>query len=188
MKTLVGARVVVRDLRAGDLPVLVGYRRDPSVARYQSWTTDFDLTAAQALLAGQQAPSSDTGSDRLTPPAGAWRQLAIADGRSDALLGDAAVHTLADQPDTYEIGITMALANQGRGLAREALTLVCDELFGAVGAHRVIAEADDRNGAVHRTLEALDLRLEGRFVDADWCKGEWTTLRCYAVLAEEWRA
>ena len=41
--------------------------------------------------------------------------------------------------------------------------------------------------AVHRLLEHLGLRCEARLVDADWFKGEWTTLRIYAVLAREWR-
>jgi hypothetical protein len=27
-----------------------------------------------------------------------------------------------------------------------------------------------------------------RLVEADWCKGEWSTLRIYAVLDREWRA
>jgi RimJ/RimL family protein N-acetyltransferase len=184
MDALIGDRVVVRDLRRGDLDTFVAYRRDPAVARYQSWTTHYDRASADALLAAQSAHRP--GRHPLVPPAGAWRQLAIADGARDRLMGDVAVHALADQPDTYEIGITVAPAHQGRGVAREALRLVVDGLFAGAGAHRVVAQADDRNGAVHRTLESLGLRLEGRFVDADWFKGEWATLRCYAVLAEEW--
>jgi RimJ/RimL family protein N-acetyltransferase len=52
--------------------------------------------------------------------------------------------------------------------------------------HRVYAEADDRNVAVHRLLERLGFRCEARLVEADWFKGEWTTLRTYAVLRREW--
>jgi len=54
------------------------------------------------------------------------------------------------------------------------------------GLHRVFAQADDRNHAVHRLLEHLGLRCEARLVEADWAKGEWTTLRVYAVLGREW--
>lgn len=53
--------------------------------------------------------------------------------------------------------------------------------------HRVFARADDRNTAVHRLLERLGFRREARLVEADWFKGEWTTLRVYAVLEREWR-
>ena len=54
--------------------------------------------------------------------------------------------------------------------------------------HRVYAESDDRNVPVHRLLERLGFRCEARLVEADWFKGEWTTLRTYAMLRSEWRA
>jgi RimJ/RimL family protein N-acetyltransferase len=59
-------------------------------------------------------------------------------------------------------------------------------LFGDHGIHRVYAETDDRNLAVHRLFERLGFRCEARLVEADWFKGEWTTLRVYAVLRREW--
>ena len=59
-------------------------------------------------------------------------------------------------------------------------------LFDRLAMHRVHAETDERNGAVHRLFERLGFREEGCLVEADWCKGEWVTLRLYAVLAREW--
>lgn len=91
-----------------------------------------------------------------------------------------------DPPATAEVGVTFAPAHQGTGLATEALKAVITELFKSHGLHRVYAEADDRNVAVHRLLERLGLRCEARLVEADWFKGEWTTLRVYAVLSREW--
>jgi RimJ/RimL family protein N-acetyltransferase len=84
--------------------------------------------------------------------------------------------------------VTFSPSAQGRGLAREALTAVIDRLFDEHGLHRVFAQADDRNQPVHRLLEHLGLRCEARLVEADWFKGEWTTLRVYAVLDREWGA
>ena len=60
------------------------------------------------------------------------------------------------------------------------------EVFAEHGLHRVYAEADDRNVAVHRLLERLGFRCEARLVEADWFKGEWSTLRVFAVLRREW--
>ena len=48
------------------------------------------------------------------------------------------------------------------------------------------AEADDRNVAVHRLFGRLGFRCEARLVEADWFKGEWSTLRVFAVLRREW--
>jgi RimJ/RimL family protein N-acetyltransferase len=162
------ARLVLRPFAAADLDAFVAYRREPEVARYQSWDTSFSRADAETVLAP-----------------GAWTQVAIADRTTGALLGDCAVHTVPDQPDTTEVGITLAPASQGRGIAREALAALIDDLF-ARGMHRVFAQADERNTAVHRLLEHLGLRCEARLVEADWFKGEWTTLRVYAVLAREW--
>jgi RimJ/RimL family protein N-acetyltransferase len=114
-------------------------------------------------------------------------QLAIVDHAGDALLGDCAVRFLADQPRTAEIGITLAGGSQGRGVAREALRGLLGELFSARDLHRAVARTDDRNAPAHRLLAAVGFREEGRLVEADWFKGEWTTLRLHAVLAREWR-
>ena len=69
---------------------------------------------------------------------------------------------LTDQPATAEIGVTLAQASQGKGLATEALTAVVTELFEQLGMHRVFAEADDRNVPVRRLLERLGFRCEAR--------------------------
>jgi len=36
-------------------------------------------------------------------------------------------------------------------------------------------------------LELLHFRCEGRLLDANWFKGEWSTLRIYVILEHEWR-
>jgi RimJ/RimL family protein N-acetyltransferase len=115
-------------------------------------------------------------------------QIAAVDRATGALCGDCAVRFSDDQPRTAEVGVTFAPANQGSGLAREALGAVVSRLFEKHDIHRVYAEADDRNAAVHRLLERLGFRCEARLVEADWFKGEWTTLRTYAVLRRDWTA
>ncbi len=172
------ARLRLRPFGPADLPAFAAYRADPEVARHQSWDAGYTLADAERFLAEQ------TGGALGTP--GAWVQLAIAGREDDALLGDCACFALPDQPRTAEIGVTLAPASQGRGIAAEALRALIGDLFATHGMHRVIAQADDRNAAVQRLLERLGLRLEARHVEADWFKGEWTTLRVYAVLAREW--
>jgi RimJ/RimL family protein N-acetyltransferase len=98
------------------------------------------------------------------------------------------VRVLTDPPGTAEVGVTLAPAWQGSGLATEALGAVVTRLFDSHDMHRVNAQADDRNVPVHRLLERLGFRCEARLVEADWFKGEWCTLRTYAVLRREWRS
>ncbi|HET8757305.1 MAG TPA: GNAT family protein [Solirubrobacteraceae bacterium] len=174
---IVTDRLFLRPFRPGDLPAFVAYRSAPAVARYQSWDTSFSMADAERFLAEQQ--------ELEFGQPGAWFQLAAADKDTGALCGDCAVHVRADQPATAEVGVTFAPRHQGAGLAREALAAVVAHLFAEHGLHRIYAEADDRNAAVHRLLERLGFRCEARLVEADWFKGEWTTVRTYAILRRE---
>ena len=176
MTEIVTPRLRLRQFRAEDLAAFVAYRSHPDVARYQSWDSSYSMADAEEFLASQQ------GVELGTP--GAWLQLAAVD-QGGTLCGDCAVHVVTDQPATAEVGVTFAPEHQGTGLATEALAAVVAELFGDHGLHRVYAQADDRNVAVHRLLERLGFRYEARLVEADWFKGEWTTLRVYAVLRRE---
>lgn len=173
-------RLLLRRFEPADLPAMVAYRSDPGVARYQSWTPDWSMTDAEAFLAEDQATQLGT--------AGAWTQVALVERASGVLVGDVALHFVAAQPDTVELGVTLAPAHQGRGLAGEALRAVIEWLFAAHGTHRVLAQADARNAAVRRLFERLGLRQEAELREADFWKGEWTTLCIYAVLAREWAA
>jgi aminoglycoside 6'-N-acetyltransferase len=172
-------RLLLRPFEAGDAPAFAAYRSEPDVARYQSWDTGFSVADAERLIAEQQGLA-------FGQP-GAWVQVAVADRAGGALLGDCAVRVETDQPRTAEVGVTFAPASQGRGLAREAVGAVVATLFEQHDIHRVYAQADDRNQAVHRLFERLGFRCEARLVEADWFKGEWTTLRVYAVLRREWK-
>lgn len=171
-------RLRLRPFRAEDLAAFVAYRSHPEVARYQSWDTTYSMVDAEELLASQKGVE-------LGAP-GPWVQLAAVDRQSGTLCGDCAVRVVTDQPATAEVGVTFAPAQQGSGLATEALTAVIAELFEHHGLHRIYAQADDRNVAVHRLLERLGFRCEARLVEADRFKGEWSTLRVYAVLRREW--
>lgn len=175
-------RLVVDDLTVApltdeDLDAFVAYRRDAAVARYQSWEPTYSAEDARQLLADQAG--------REFPATGKWMQFGIR--RGGLLVGDVAVHPLPDQPDTFELGVTVAPAAQGAGIARRVLAVVVEHLVADRGAHRVVAACDARNAAVRRALMAAGFRHEGTAVDGDWFKGEWTSLETWAVLAREVR-
>lgn len=172
-------RLLLRPFRTDDLEAFVGYRSDSDVARFQSWDATYSMPDARRFMASQDG--------LVFGEPGEWLQLAIIDRETQTLYGDCAVRVLTDQPATAEIGVTLAKASQGKGIATEALTAVLVELFEQHGIHRVFAETDDRNVAVARLLERLGFRWEARLVESDWFKGEWSTLRVYAMLDREWR-
>lgn len=177
MRDLTTERLLLRRFATEDLDQLVAYRSDPDVARYQSWDAGFSLADAQRLLDEQR--------DVEFGEPGEWLQLAIVDIAARDLWGECAVRMVTDQPATAELGITLSPMRRRRGVADEALRAVIHELFAAYDVHRIVAHVDDRNEKACRLFERLGMRCEARLVDADWFKGEWTTLRIYAMLSSE---
>lgn len=181
---LVTPRLEISPIGLDDVPAFVAYRRVPDIARYQSWETDFSVADAEALVAAQPA------SGILQP--WEWVQLGLrapaASEGARVLVGDVAVGADADQPDSYELGVTIAPAYQGRGYAAEALTTVVDWLMAERAAHRIVMQGDARNTAVLALMRRLGLRHEGTVLDGDWFTGEWTTLERFALLRREWAA
>ena len=175
---IVTERLCLRPFRAADLPAFVAYRSTPEIARYQSWDTSFSQADARQFFAEQQATELGRPGDCV--------QLAALDRETGELCGDCAVRVEPDQTASAEIGVTLAPAHQGRGLAAEALGAVIATLFERFGIERIHAETDERNAAVHRLLERLGFRCEERSVDAEWFKGEWVSLRSYAIVRGEW--
>jgi RimJ/RimL family protein N-acetyltransferase len=176
---LVTDRLRLRPFQAADLPRFVAYRSRPEVARYQSWDDTYSMTDGERFLDSQR--------DVVLGEPGVWVQLAVVDRGDGDLCGDCAVRVLSDRPATAELGVTIAPDCQGRGLAKEALGAVITRLLEEHDLHRLFAQADDRNIAVHRLFESLGFRCEARLVEADWFKDEWSTLRIYGLLAREWR-
>ena len=120
---LITRRLVIEPLVEADVAEFLAYRRDPEVARWQSWTPDYTAADARRLIAGQ--PTT------VLPGPGSWLQLAIRARDGSPLHGDVAIHRLDGQPDTFEIGVTLAPQSQGLGLATEAVATVLE--------HRVIS-------------------------------------------------
>ena len=148
-------------------------------ARYQDWDAGYSLADAERFLSEQERVEYGQ--------VGAWAQLAAISRADGSLIGDCASYVMTQPPATAEIGITLAPVRQGSGLASEALIGLVTALFDGHQMHRVIAHADDRNRLVQRLLARLGFRCEARLLEADLFKGEWTTLRVYAVLDREWR-
>ncbi len=146
---LLTARTRLRRLSLADLPRLQAYRQHPQTDRWQVVDPMDDSTAAAFL---QEA----AGSPFCAP--GRWFQIAIAERDSDALVGDIGVQRHGDQGLMAEIGFTLAPAEQGRGLATEAVGAMIRCLLSQSCVQRVVAVADTRNAASLRLMQRLGMR------------------------------
>jgi RimJ/RimL family protein N-acetyltransferase len=164
-------------LREADADTLFRYRSDPAVARYQGWCPGSRSEALDFIRSQQQIA--------LDVP-DSWLQLAIRLADDGALIGDLGLHLPADEHGSYEFGITIAPAHQGKGYAREAAQTLLDFLFRTLGAHRVHASIDPRNVASAALLRSLGMRQEAHFRESLKMRGEWVDDMIFALLAREW--
>lgn len=164
-------------LRESDAQTLFHYRSDPSVALYQGWCP---ASSDEALdfIKSQQSISLDVPDS--------WVQLAIRLSGDDTLIGDLGLHIPAEVDGSYEFGITIAPAYQGKGFAREAVQALFDFLFRTLGAHRVHASIDPRNLTSAALLRSVGMRQEAHFRESLKLRGEWVDDVIFAILAREW--
>lgn len=90
---------------------------------------------------------------------GEWLQIAIADPVDDLLIGDLGLFIAASGAEA-ELGITLARAAQGRGLAEEAGRTLIDGLRAHTAVRRLVAITDTRNAPSARLLRRLGMELE----------------------------
>lgn len=162
-----------------DAETLFQYRSDPSVALYQGWCP-ISRDEALDFIRSQQQISLDVPDS--------WLQLAIRLSSDGSLIGDLGMHLPVDAEGSYEFGITIAPAHQGKGYAREAVHALLDFLFRTLGAHRVHASIDPRNVASDALLRSLGMRQEAHFRESLKMRGEWVDDVIFALLAREWLA
>ena len=155
-------RLVLRPLGSEDAASIVAYRSLPEVARYQSWES-FGPADAARLIADQSGVIPGT--------PGTWLQLALVLSESASVVGDCGIHFLADDPSQVELGITLAPAHQGRGLAAEALKRVLSYVFGELGKHRAWAVTDAENHAAAALFRRVGFRQEAHHIEHVRFKG-----------------
>src|SRR5262249_23626541 len=126
---LTSPRLILRRFRTDDIATFVRYRADPAIARFQSWE-NFSVADGQALLAAMSKQHPDT--------PGEWFQFAIELVATGAMIGDCALHALAECPGEIEIGFTLAPAYHGKGYATEAVACMLDYAFGRLAKRRAV--------------------------------------------------
>ena len=168
-------RLKLRLYESRDLDALLGYYRQPAVARYlleEPWIR------ADAEGQGQKREQRRG----LDTPAGA---LALVWDYGGRVIGDAALWLSDETRQVAEIGWVMDPAYAGQGLATEAVAPLLTLAFDSYGLHRVTAQMDARNVASARLCERLGLRQEAHLRQNWWSKGEWTDTLIYALLASD---
>lgn len=175
---LFGDRLRLRAYRPEDLHDFYAVHSDPRVMRYWSFPAWTEISQSydyfSSVLAGHDATS------RLC-----W---AIAARDSDRVMGGVTLFSNNQSQGRAEIGYALGHAHWGQGHAQEALRLVIDYTFDALGFRRIEADIDPRNAASCRLAERLGFVREGLLRERWQVADEVQDAAIYGLLARDWRA
>ncbi|HVI26090.1 MAG TPA: GNAT family protein [Xanthomonadaceae bacterium] len=175
--TLHGSRVRLRAPRADDADALFALFSDPAVMRYWSRPPMTERAEAEAQLARWADGFASRGGI-------SW---AITPGGTDEAIGSCSLFRIDPDHRRAEIGYALRADQWGRGIAREATSLLLDWGFRTLGLHRVEADIDPRNAASRGLLLRLGFASEGLLRERYFVAGEVTDTELFGLLARDWR-
>lgn len=171
-------RLLLRAFEPDDIDVLAALHGDADLVRWIPWGPRTREEAASVLERKLGCTKLEEEGDGLG--------IAPVVKETGEMIGDFTLQYESAQHSTAELGYLLTPATQGRGYATEAGRALLGLAFDRLGFHRVIARLEARNAASAAVAERLGMRLEARFVENEWFKGEWQSELVYAILAREW--
>jgi [ribosomal protein S5]-alanine N-acetyltransferase len=147
MDDLEAAGIRIRRFRDDDADAFAAGTRDPDVR-------------AHSGLPSEHTPASARAAFRLFDDP-AFVQRAIADERTDELLGTVILFSLVRHERRCEVGFWLLPAGRGRGAASTAVGLACEWAQRSWGVERFDAHSDADNPAAHAVLERNGFAREG---------------------------
>ena len=176
--TLVGDRVILRFVRASDAESAYAMLSNSEVTRY--WAEPPMTQLAQAQAAVSRALDGYATGDAV--------ELTIERRADSVYLGHCTLFHFHAASRRAEVGYVLDRPHWGAGYMHEALCLVLDHAFGAMGLHRIEADIDPRNGGSERALTRLGFVKEGLLRERWIVAGEISDTAMYGLLDREWQA
>ena len=145
-----GPRLTLRYPEAADAPRLFELASDPLVTRWFSWGPYAEVGQAEAWIAAQAAKRE----------AGEIMDFVVVDPDA-GVLGVTGLTELSKRDRRATVGSWMGRESWGSGANSEAKALIAALAFRRLGAERLTAWANTRNGRSQRALERVGFRREG---------------------------
>jgi RimJ/RimL family protein N-acetyltransferase len=174
---IVTERLVLRRYTYDDIPDVLRFASQPSVARVTS----------------KRIPATEEGVRKYIDLQNSYQpfekdevfELAMErkeDGRVIGFLG-----FICGDHRQGEMGWALGEEYRGRGYATEAARALMDYGFNSLGLHRIHADTGTDNVASWRMMERLGMRREVLLKGAVYEEGKWDDRYVYGILADEWR-
>jgi len=174
--TLTAGRVVLRPLRAADVPDVFRVFSDPAAMRY--WSTPAMSSQGEAVRLVEEIQARQAQGDFI--------QWGVVERGSDSVIGTCTLFQIVHEHRRAEVGFILGRDHWGLGLAREAVSAMITHAFDTLGLHRLEADADPRNERCLKLLQRLGFREEGRLRERWHVAGEIQDSVLLGLLRADW--
>ena len=117
--------------------------------------------------------------------AGDFYDWAVTLSESGKMIGTCGFSSFDLDNDTAEVGYVLSPDHWHKGIAAEALRKVMGFGFEELSLHRIYARIMEGNEASERVAEKCGMRHEATLKSSLLVKGEYRTIKIYAILREE---
>ena len=176
LPTLIGHRVVLREMRPSDAPELFTVLTTAEVVRFISPPPP-NVMGFEHFIARARAQQA----------VGKFACFTLTLKGHDSAIGMFQIRELDPGFFTGEWGFAIASPFWGTGLFLEGAELMLDFAFNTIGVHRLEARAAAKNGRGNRALQKLGAVPEGVLRHAFLCNGEYVDQVLYGLVEDEWR-
>lgn len=180
MPTLEGERVVLREFRQEDIPIIHSWVNDREVVRYLSWAVfPQTLRETEGFVDAQMRQA-----DPLN------RAFVIALREPEGLsIGTIGCHNIDWRSRNAELGIVVGGKEyQGRGYGTEATRLLLEFCFDELNLHRIYLRVFDFNQSALKSYLKCGFVEEGRLRQAFFRDGQYHDILLMGLLAEDFQA
>ena len=137
------------------------------------------------LPPGLASPYWPPGADGRAPKPDDAALFSVEELASGDLAGEALLWGIDLHNRSAHVGISLRPAFRGRGLATDAVRVLCRYGFAIRGMHRIQLETLSDNHAMIAVAEGLGFTREGTIRGASWVNGEWADDVLFGILDTE---
>lgn len=176
---IAGDQVILRPWQNSDAEGLLRMHSNPVAMRY--WST-VPWEPGSLAKAEEYLDRIDAGAK-----AGDLLQWAACTPSSEALIGTVTLYNICSEHRRCEIGYMLDQTCWGRGLGRSMVRLAIAHAIHTLSMHKIEADADPRNLASCRMLEALGFQREGVLRERWRTGGELQDSAIYGLVATDFK-
>lgn len=165
-------RLLLRPVETADQPMIFRGLSHPDVIRYYGVSyQSLEATGAQM----------DFYRELVEQGTGAW--WVLCDKETGLFYGAAGFNHYQAAHQKAELGYWLLPEHQRKGMAREAVSFLCDWALTHCALHRIEAQVETGNTSSAQLLLATGFLYEGTLVDCEIKNGQFISLEMYARLA-----